>query len=447
MKKTFLVVIMLFFQITFFILLESCASDTAGAHHYNFNTTDESGMPYPDVSFAVLSDIHTFDPSIHSPKSEFLQKRLHGSKLFSDSIPLLDFAIDNILASGVSFVIVPGDLTKDGELTNHQITAEKFKRLTDAGIAVFVTPGNHDINNAKAVRFTENGSKQIPGVSADKFAQVYKNFGFSSVISRDANSLSYAAEPVEGLWLLSLDSCRHSESKNRSSPYASGRFKGKTINWINKVLSDAHKNKKAVIVMMHHGVVEHFRGQGKSAPSYIIADFNNVGRLFASWNVRVVFSGHSHTQDIARADFGGKYIYDIQSGSTVTPPFCPMRFVELKDNVMHIRTVFLAENIYPDTDFAQEIYNLHRAAIKAPLISKMRSQSIKRAEYELISNAIADAVIAHNNGDENPANRVRINVSALSAKARSFYKKYSEKLDIYWTDIPPGDNNISLNLD
>jgi len=445
MKNRYLLLILLFTVLTGVVFLEGCASNKNENLQYRFNAETKAGIPYPNVSFAVISDIHVFDPSVHYPESKFLSKRIQGSKLFLDSIPLLDCAIDNILTSGVRFVIVTGDLTKDGELSNHLITAEKFKRLTDAGIAVYVTPGNHDINNSKAVRYTENGTRRVPNVNADEFAQIYDDFGFNAAFARDTHSLSYAVEPVEGLWLLSLDACRHRESFGRPAPYASGKFTGRTINWITKMLREAHDKNKAVIVMMHHGVVEHYRGQGKTSSAFIVRDFLNFGRFLASWNVRVVFSGHTHVQDIARANYDGKYIYDVQTGATITPP-CLIRYAELKNNFMNLRAVSLVDKVYPGTDFAEVIFKLHRESLMNPYITVMRSRSIKEVDYEIIANAIADANIAHYKGDENPAERTVIDLSAFSNKARFFYKKRMERLDIYWTDIPPADNNISLNL-
>jgi DNA repair exonuclease SbcCD nuclease subunit len=39
-----------------------------------------------------------------------------------------------------------GDHTKDGELINHESVKDLLQQLADAGIKVFVVPGNHDIN-------------------------------------------------------------------------------------------------------------------------------------------------------------------------------------------------------------------------------------------------------------------------------------------------------------
>ena len=103
------------------------------------------GPSYPDVSFAVISDIHAYNSSLGSSGAAFQRTMDSEQKLLLDSEDLLDFAIKEIVSAGdIRFVLIPGDLTKDGELVNHTIVGEKLKAFTDAGIAVYVIPGNHE---------------------------------------------------------------------------------------------------------------------------------------------------------------------------------------------------------------------------------------------------------------------------------------------------------------
>jgi len=64
-----------------------------------------------------------------------------------ESEEVLKSLITDIKLEGVDLVIVPGDLTNNGEKVNHIKFAAYLKELEDAGIAVFVVPGNHDIEN------------------------------------------------------------------------------------------------------------------------------------------------------------------------------------------------------------------------------------------------------------------------------------------------------------
>ena len=177
------------------ILCVSCAKGL----NYDFNSGTGTGPAYPDTFFAVISDIHIYDPSLGTSGAAFEKTMSSDRKLLLDGIDLLDFAIDEIIASQVNFVLVTGDLTKDGELINHRLAAEKLKRLLDANIAVFVVPGNHDINNPDAVRYDGDKTEAVITISDKEFASIYGAFGFNSSLFRDDDSLSYVVEPVEGL--------------------------------------------------------------------------------------------------------------------------------------------------------------------------------------------------------------------------------------------------------
>jgi len=286
----------------------------------------------------------------------------------------------------------------------------------------------------------------VPTVTADEFAQIYGKFGFNSAVLRDPNSLSYLAEPSDGLWLLSLDSNRYRENNRINKSVTPGKFRRSTIKWVNNILQKAQASNKAVMVMMHHGVVDHYFKQGVTRPAFLVRDYKNFARFLALWNVRVVFTGHYHAQDISRADYNGKYIYDIQTGSTVTPP-CPIRYIELKNNVMHISSVSILDGIYPGTDFAENAYNFVRDSFIISVTKNLRRRSIPEDEIKIIAQARADAAMAHYYGDEDISRRSLPDLSLFSSKGRSAFEQRQRRNDIYWTDLPPADNNLSLILD
>ena len=413
---------------------------------YDFNS--ESGEPvrYPDASFAVISDIHTYDSSLGSSGAAFEKVMMSDRKLLLDSLDLIDFAIDAIIPSGVRFVLVAGDLTKDGELVNHRIAAQKLKRLKDANIAVFVVPGNHDVNNPDAVKFSGDTHEAVPSVSAEEFAQIYGDFGYNAALMRDSNSLSYVVQPVEGLWLLALDACRYRENVPGKHEIVSGKISQETADWIAGVLREAKNNSKAVMVMIHHGVVEHWNGQAKLHPDYLIQDFANFGKFLASWNVRIAFTGHYHAQDIVRGDFDGKlFIYDVETGSLVTAP-CPIRFLEIKDNAVNIRTETIVDKIHPGTDFAPNATAFVKRTVMLEAAGVLKKFKVSKNGIAVISDAVGDAFTAHYDGDENPALRPPLDKSKLGPWGRFVLGQQQYVLDGMWADPAPADNNVKLDL-
>jgi len=440
MKYLILIIIVIIFAVAF----TSCSKETP--LRYDFNTGTAPAPVYPDVSFAVITDTHVYDHSLGTSGSAFENVMNSDRKLLLDSIDLLDFAIDEIIASSVSFVLIAGDLTKDSEVINHQVMTSRLKRFTDADIKVYVVPGNHDITNPDGVRFITDRTENVPTVSIEEFARFYGDFGYNNALMRDSDSLSYAAEPVDGLWILALDACRHRENAPGKEAYVSGKFSQQTIDWIATVLREAANRNKAVIALMHHGFTEHWKGQAKLHPDYIISDYANFSKFLASWNVRLGFSGHYHAQDITRADFdNGKFLYDVETGSLVTAP-CPIRYVNIRSNIAHIRTDTIVDRIYPGTAFASDATAFVKRTVMLEAAGVLRKYKVSEKDINIIADAVGDAFTAHYYGDENPALRPVLDKSKLGLWGRFVLGQQQYVLDGLWVDLPPADNNVSLNL-
>ena len=430
----------------FCVILFSACSGGKTALVYKFSGETGLAHPYPDVSFAVISDLHVYDPSLGSSGEAFEKVLLSDRKLLLDSLDLLDFAIEEIKAAGdIGFVLISGDLTKDGELVNHRIVAEKLGKLTDAGIAVYVVPGNHDISNPDAVSYSGNETTSVPNISAGDFARIYGDFGFNKALMRDDDSLSYVAEPVGGLWLLALDACRYRENTPGKPEIVSGKISQKTADWIAGVLETAAGQNKAVMALIHHGVVEHWKGQSKLHPDYLINNYAEFGRFLASWNVRLVFTGHYHATDIVMGRFGDKFINDVETGSLVTAP-CPIRYAEIKDNAIQISTDTIVDKIRPGTDFADNARAFVKKTVALEAAATLKKFKVSDKNTDLIADAVGDAFTAHYNGDENPALRLPFDKSRLNLWGRFVYGQQKYVFDGLWNDLPPADNNVRLEL-
>ena len=446
MNKLNNVAVSIFFTAFFALVLALGACSRGGTTiQYNFNTESRTAPPFPNVSFAVISDTHIYHPSLGSSGAAFEAVMNADRKLLPDSIDLINHAIDLIIDTGVDFILIPGDLSKDGEMINHRLLGEMMGRLNDAGIAVFVVPGNHDINSPDSVRFEGDNTVPVPVASAADFEEIYADFGFRTAILRDDDSLSYVAEPVPGLWLLAIDAIRYRDQLPDAPAIVEGAISQKTADWIAEVLSGAERQNKAVITMLHHGVVEHWRGKSKMHPDYLINDFTNFGRFLASWNVRAAFTGHYHAQDIVRGEFGEKFLYDIQTGSLVTAP-CPLRFVEIRDNVMHIRTHTIVDELHPGTDFAAVAHEFVKRTVALEAASILRRFRVSQKDTDYISNAAGDAFVAHYSGDEDPALRPSFDRRRLNLWGRFVFSQFKYVLDGLWEDLPPADNNVSIRL-
>jgi 3',5'-cyclic AMP phosphodiesterase CpdA len=413
---------------------------------YVFYTGIAAKAEYPDIKFAVISDLHAYDHSLGISGSAFEKVMLSDRKLLLDSFDLIDLAINEILGSDVEMVLIPGDLTKDAELVNHTHLAKELQRLVDAGIKVFVVPGNHDYNNPVAEGYDGDSTYPVPDVSAEEFAAMYANMGYGNAISRCPYSLSYITEAKTGLWILGIDFCRSDENVPDGYPLVGGRLKEGTMLWMAEVLERALRENAAVIALSHHGVVEHWDGQAKLHPEYLVEDFKNVGKFLASYNVRLIFTGHYHAQDIVRGNFGDfGYLYDIQTGSIVTYP-CPMRYCVIRDGMLDVKTDTIVYRLRPGTDFAENAKAFVKQTVYLEAFSTLKSYWVSDKDSDIIADAVSDAFVAHYKGDEDPSQRPELDKSRLGLWGRIVLAVQQYVLDGLWVDLPPEDNNVTLNL-
>ncbi|NTW28860.1 MAG: metallophosphoesterase [Coriobacteriia bacterium] len=414
---------------------------------YTFNTAPVKDLvSYPDSKFAVISDLHYYDDSLGTTGSAFEEVLGSDRKLLRETASLLSLAIDDILTKDVEFVLITGDLTKDGELVNHTAVSWQLSRLTEKGIAVYVVPGNHDINNPDAFKFEGDKSISVASVSRGEFAEIYKDYGYGDALYKDPSSLSYVAEPVEGLWLLAIDATRSNENKPGEEPVVGGKLTQAQEKWIEDVLGKAQASGKTVVCMMHHGVVEHWKGQGKLHPDYLVEDYPYVGKLLASYGVRLVFTGHYHAQDIARADYGDSgFIYDVETGSLATAP-CPVRYCAISKGTVEIVSTDMVARLKPGTDFTAEAAAFVRKTIMTEAVSVLRGYRVSEADSSYIADYVASAFMAHYNGDEKTEAMPAFDSGKLSLWGKIIYSQERYVIEGLWHDLSPADNTVTLSL-
>ncbi len=420
----------------------------AGMPKLNYELNADEGsraVAYPDADFAVISDLHVYDPLLGTTGAAFETAMSLDRKLLRESVELLDYAIGDILTSNAHFVLVSGDMTKDGEAVSHAIAAEKLTALTDAGIKVYVIPGNHDVSNPVAVSYSGDTETPVKNITPEEFVRIYAGFGYGDAIERDAGSLSYVAEPMDGLWILAIDSCRYRENAEAGEALVGGKISQATADWIASVLQKAKSEQKAVIAIMHHGVVEHWDGQRKLHEDYIIQDYAHFGAFLASYDVRLAFTGHYHALDIARGEFNDKFIYDVETGSLITAP-CPIRYCSIKGGAFGINSETIVEKLRPGSEFALESNEFVKTTVVLEAKKTLSKYFVGGEDADIIADAVGDAFTAHYSGDEESAKRPALDESRLSLWGRFVLGQQKYVLDGLWNDHAPEDVNATFEL-
>ena len=77
----------------------------------------------------VITDPHVLAPSLVEPGTAFDEMMTGQRKMIDLSAPVWEALMDTALLYKPELVLIPGDLTKDGELESHALVAASLKTL------------------------------------------------------------------------------------------------------------------------------------------------------------------------------------------------------------------------------------------------------------------------------------------------------------------------------
>ncbi len=326
-----------------FVVFFTCVP--VGAFAARAEETSDTEAEAQTLEVAVMSDVHILPPDLIADTDDYADALNSDRKIFTESTAILDRMLSEVREKQPDVLLISGDLTKDGEYEGHLFLADRLAQLKEdvPGIKIYVTNGNHDVNNSLAYDYnTEDGVKaQATKTTPEMFIKAYDDVVYSdeSVIARftpaegkTAGMLSYAARPAEGFTVIVVDSGRYSADNTDSGTdehETSGQISDDLLEWTLGQIEEAKERGDVVIGMQHHGLIEHFDMEAELLGEYLVNDYPSISEAYADAGMSVVFTGHMHANDIAYMKTEkGNELYDIETGSAVTYP-CPMRFVSV----------------------------------------------------------------------------------------------------------------------
>jgi 3',5'-cyclic AMP phosphodiesterase CpdA len=248
--------------------------------------------------FAIISDPHIATPqTIRDSNGRF--------HLVEVSIPVMEQVLAHLQEFDLDFLLIPGDLTQDGEPENHQWLQQ---RLASLPFPTYVIPGNHDVPTLLPTEKT---------IGFQDFSLFYQQFGY-----QNTQQVYYTHEILPGVQLIALNSNQFDAQGKQL-----GCLDEAQLIWLEKLLPEI-KN-KLVLVMIHHNVIEHLPGQSQHelGKRYMLANAKDLLKMLQAAGVKLIFTGHLHVQDVAYQDG----IYEITTGSLVSYPH-PYRIIEMQTN-------------------------------------------------------------------------------------------------------------------
>jgi len=391
----------------------------------------------------VLSDPHVMAPELLVSEGTAWTTYLNGQrKLVDYSQRLFDDMIVRIkrdLRPGL--VLISGDLTKDGEQVSHEYVTSKLDELRAIGIKTLVIPGNHDRgSNSDAVYYDGESTTAATVATNEWFATQYANYGYGVSSEREGTTLTYACEPIAGLVVIGIDSG------------TDGNVSETTLNWVVEKATAARASGKKVIAMMHHPLMPHFAGVDNFVSTAVVGNYETVRNTLADAGIRVVFTGHFHTSDIAKdwnADMT-REIYDVNTGSLISYP-CDYREVTMSADFTDM-AITTGHSTAIASETAKERLN---TAVKNQIAAKGMA-------YSLIAPTAAQAFIIHAEGNETENASAATTLSTLvsaaemgkafigEAKAQELKDMASSMLEDksqYGTDRENVTNDLTLSIE
>lgn len=314
---------------------------------------------------------------------EFNMAIKYDRKFLVEGEGLLKKALELASLNGSKYIIIPGDLTKDGEKKSHLEVMEILKSWTyeNPQRNIFLIPGNHDINNKQA--FDYKNLKKTDGIEPREFFEIYdflfkdkvlefyknsnifkshldfvnKKFnrdfkysyycqGYGSYLARIDNNL----ENKNSLTLLFIDtsiySCDYEQNHKDGKTNVVGALDKNVMKWAIEKIDEAKARKDMIFVIAHHAFIPNFRDQRLVLGPFIIKNWNEKYidddprindklpiEVLADMGVKFLFTGHLHENGTAKYKSGlGNEIFNIQTGSTVTYPL-PIRHINVLDDI------------------------------------------------------------------------------------------------------------------
>lgn len=235
----------------------------------------------------IATDLHYIDSSICDNGPVFQSVNQNGD---GKTMLYCSEVVDSLMAEAKkkqpSALILTGDLTFNGERASHLALANKFHALEQAGVPVFVMPGNHDIDNYFARQYQGTQELVTPTISEKDFADIYAPYGYQEASSRDSYSLSYAIDVRKDVRLVFLDS-NHDNSNTLTNT---------TIRWYQSQLSSAKASGLKVFSFTHQSLLP----QSPLFQTNVVGSAAELAGICEDNGALANFSGHLHIQHIAK---------------------------------------------------------------------------------------------------------------------------------------------------
>ena len=283
------------------------------------------------ISFYLITDTHYFEPSLGAEGKAY-EEYMKGEQFFlKESSAIVKSTFERISEDKeTDLVIIPGDLSKNGEKEIHKSFVKELNKLKENEKKVFVITAAHDYNE------WSNGYKnderiQVEGTTNEELYEMYYDFGYAQALSTDKQTLSYVAEVSEKIRMLAFNCDSTDDTK--------GVIDDRMLAWAKEQIEKAKEDGCYMFAICHYPIIP-------SVPVFdLVGDakvkqWRKVASFLADNGVELVLTGHMHIQSINEfySEKGNRLI-DICTSCLVGSPAKYRKISINEDAVMKVESI------------------------------------------------------------------------------------------------------------
>lgn len=302
------------------------------------------------LKIQFITDTHYYSRKNGTEGKAYDKEESKSQMVIKDSDLVLKKAFDMICEDkSTDIVVLPGDTTRNGELTSHEEFIEMLRDLKRHGKRVYVITATHDYRGGGISKgFVGDEAIEVPAVEKrHDLWDMYYEFGPEEAIAAFPQSLCYVVQLAPGYRLFALNDDTNDKQEGGGSGYSD-----ECMQWIIEQLKDAQENDQYVIAMTHHPMIS-------PSPFYSIIGKGDMQRnheitreIFADAGLHCMLTGHTHVHNISYVTTQkGNRFYDIASGAVIgCPPVMRNVTFDPKNGKIEADTVKITDVPGMDTD-------------------------------------------------------------------------------------------------
>ncbi len=346
------------------------------------------------TQIAVIADPHLQEVENNPHLVRTMVSELGSTRLYNENEIVLKATLDDIAKRNIKLVAIAGDVSDDGQWHNLRAVDSIFRVYEERyNMRFFIAPGNHDPTSPYGEHYTASvyldeqgapytlssdstvvGARFIPEmyrVGYERLIETLSKQGYNPrpddiywatpyssytpesytyELAQGSSSLdqrlytlepwgeqmpdaSYVVEPVQGIWLLSIDGNVYTPKQTKGEYNGSGlgydnvlNHKRFLIDWVAQVAEQARQRGKILVPFSHYPLTDFSDGQRELTAKVFGEDRLALGyipseeltALFADTKIGFHFGGHLHFNDVfSYTSPNGNKLINIQVPSTV----------------------------------------------------------------------------------------------------------------------------------